>query len=141
MIVGSEVALAVVLLVVAGLVTRSFRELMNVDPGFRRAGVVSFRLELPRDRYADNATIRAFTNRLDERVRALPGVQSSGRVLRVPLSTFNFNVGFSVDGRTTVPRGANDLHAGLAPEQVLEPEASEPLVVHDKHAKRGPGRP
>jgi putative ABC transport system permease protein len=101
-IVGSEVALAVLLLAVAGLVMRSFRELMNVDPGFRRAGVVTFRLELPRDRYPDNASRRAFTARLDERVRGLPGVVSSGRVLRTPLSSYNFNVGFTVDGRPTV---------------------------------------
>jgi predicted permease len=99
MIVGSEVALAVALLAVAGLVVRSFRQLMSVDPGFRRDGVVTFRLELPRDRYADAPAIRGFTARLDDRVRALPGVQTSGRILRAPLSSYNFNVGFTVDGR------------------------------------------
>jgi predicted permease len=98
-IVGSEVALAVVLLVVAGLVVRSFRELMAVDPGFRRDGVITFRLELPHDRYADPAKLRAFAAQLDERVGALPGVTGTGRVLRTPLSEYNFNVGFTVDGR------------------------------------------
>ncbi len=98
-IVGSEVALAVMLLVVASLVVRSFRHLMAVDPGFRRDGVVTFRLELPNTRYGDPAKLRAFVAQLDDRVRALPGVSASGRVLRAPLSEYNFNVGFSVDGR------------------------------------------
>ena len=101
--VGSEVALAVVLLVVAGLVVRSFRELISVDPGFRTDGVVTFRLELPRDRYGDAATLRAFARRLDERVATLPGVTGVGRVLRAPLGEYNFNVGFSVDGRAATP--------------------------------------
>jgi len=97
-IVGSEVALAVMLLVVAGLVVRGFRHLMAVDPGFRRDGVVTFRLELPNTRYGDATTRRAFAAQLDDRVRALPGVSASGRVLRAPLSEYNFNVGFSIDG-------------------------------------------
>jgi len=96
-IVGSEVALAVMLLVVAGLVVRSFQHLMAVDPGFRRDGLVSFRLDLPSTRYGDATKLRAFAARLDERVRSLPGVTASGRVLRAPLSEYNFNVGFSVD--------------------------------------------
>jgi len=86
------------LLVVAGLVVRSFRHLMAVDPGFRRDGVVTFRLELPNTRYGDATTRRAFAAQLDDRVRALPGVSASGRVLRAPLSEYNFNVGFSIDG-------------------------------------------
>ena len=98
-IVGSEVALAVMLLVVAGLVVRSFRHLMAVDPGFRRDGGVTFRLELPNTRYGDAAKLRAFAAQLDDRIRALPGVTASGRVLRAPLSEYNFNVGFSVEGR------------------------------------------
>ena len=96
-IVGSEVALAVMLLVVAGLVVRSFQHLMAVDPGFRRDGVVSFRLDLPSTRYGDATKLRAFAAQLDDRVRTLPGVTASGRVLRAPLSEYNFNVGFSVD--------------------------------------------
>ena len=98
-IVGSEVALAVLLLVVGGLVVRSFRHLMAVDPGFDRDGVVTFRLELPNTRYGDPAKLRAFAAQLDDRVRALPGVSASGRILRAPLSEYNFNVGFSIDGR------------------------------------------
>jgi predicted permease len=102
-IVGSEVALAVVLLVVAGLVVRSFRQLTAVDPGFRREGVVTFRLELPNTRYGDPEKLRSFGAQLDDRVRTLPGVSVSGRVLRAPLSEYNFNVGFTVDGRPVTP--------------------------------------
>jgi putative ABC transport system permease protein len=105
-IVGSEVALAVVLLVVAGLVIRSFRELMAVDPGFRRDGVVTFRLDLPAERYDKPEKLRAFASALDERVRGMPGVTGSGRVLRAPLSEYNFNVGFTVDGRADPGAGS-----------------------------------
>ena len=103
-IVASEVALAVMLLVVAGLVVRSFRELMAVDPGFRREGAITFRLELPQSRYPEPAKLRSFVAQLDDRIRTLPGVTASGRVLRAPLSEYNFNVGFTVDGRP-VPTG------------------------------------
>jgi len=102
-IVGSEVALAVVLLVVAGLVVRSFRELMAVDPGFRREGVVTFRLDLPQQRYGEPAKLRTFVARLDDRIAALPGVTRNARVLRTPLSNYDFNVGFTVDGRPVTP--------------------------------------
>jgi predicted permease len=98
-IVATEVALAVTLLTGAGLLIRSFRELMAVDPGFRRDGVVTFRLELPRTRYGEPTKLRAFLAQLDERIRALPGVSAGARVLRTPLSEYNFNVGFAVDGR------------------------------------------
>jgi putative ABC transport system permease protein len=105
LIVGGEVALAVVLLAGAGLVVRSFGELMAVDPGFRRDGVITFRLELPRSTYDTPAKLRAFVAALDPRVRELPGVTSHAVVIRPPLSTFNFNVGFSVEGRPPTPAG------------------------------------
>ena len=105
LIVGAEVALAVVLLAGAGLVVRSFRELMAVDPGFRRDGVVTFRIELPRTTYDTPTKLRAFVAALDAHVQALPGVASHGVVIRPPLSTYNFNVGFTVDGRPQAPAG------------------------------------
>jgi predicted permease len=76
---------------------------MAVDPGFRRDGVITFRLELPNARYGDPTKLRAFGAQLDDRVRALPGVSVSGRVLRAPLSEYNFHVGFTVDGRPVTP--------------------------------------
>ena len=102
-IVAAEVAMAVVLLAGAGLVLRSFRELMAVDPGFRRDGVVTFRIELPRTRYDTPAVLRAFVAKLDSRVAQLPGVVRHAMVIRPPLSPYNFNVGFWVDGRPTTP--------------------------------------
>jgi len=85
--------------VVAGLVVRSFLQLIDVDPGFRRDGVITFRLELPQSRYRDATALRSFARELDARVAELPGVTRSGRVLRLPLSDFNINIGFTVDGR------------------------------------------
>jgi predicted permease len=102
-IVASEVALATLLLASAGLLVRSFQELTAVDPGFRREGVMSFRLELPRTRYADHASVRAFAAALDDRLRQLPGARATGRVVRTPIDQYDFSVGFTIAGRPLPP--------------------------------------
>ncbi len=72
-LVVSQVALAFVLLIGAGLMTISFMRAMNVDPGFRATNVATARISLPRNRYADEAARRGFLERLLERTRSLPG--------------------------------------------------------------------
>jgi putative ABC transport system permease protein len=80
-----EVALAMVLLVGAGLALRSFSRLMSVDPGFDAGGVVTARLNLPEAKYPDRATWTAFHRDLIRRLAALPGVESVGLNSAVPL--------------------------------------------------------
>ncbi|HET7452806.1 MAG TPA: ABC transporter permease, partial [Thermoanaerobaculia bacterium] len=85
-LVAGEVALAVVLLVGAGLVLRTILRLEAVDPGFRPERLVAARVELPPSRYARPESMRAFFMRLRESLAALPGVESVGAAQSLPLS-------------------------------------------------------
>lgn len=84
-LVMGQVALAVPLLVGAGLLARSFAALTRVDPGFRASGVLSAHLAIPRSKYPQDRDVAAFCARLRERVAELPGVASAGMVNRLPL--------------------------------------------------------
>ncbi len=73
-LVVSELALAVVLVVGAGLMLRSFATLQRVDPGFEPDGLLTFRLFLPQASYPAPSDQISFLNRLTERIRSVPGV-------------------------------------------------------------------
>jgi predicted permease len=74
-LVMAEVALAVVLVVGAGLMLRTVLNLMNVDAGFDRSRLVTFALDLPNPTYPQPEQILGFYRRLQDRLRAVPGVQ------------------------------------------------------------------
>lgn len=82
----SEVALSLVLLIGVGLLMRSFLSLQNVRPGFDPENILTFRLSLPRVRYPSPEERANFYHQLQERFRALPGVQSVGAVSKLPLT-------------------------------------------------------
>ena len=100
--VASEVALALMLLVGAGLLIRSFVNLASVNPGFRTSRVVSMQIVLPETRYAGGASKRQFYSDLIERVSAQPGTTHAGAVSALPLSPLGtqFDVPFVIDGVT-----------------------------------------
>jgi len=81
----AEVSLAVVLLVGAGLLIRSFVELTNVNPGFRPDNVVAFNLSLPSSKYEYERHVRAFVADLTQRLRQLPGSEEVGVTFGRPL--------------------------------------------------------
>jgi putative ABC transport system permease protein len=90
-----QVALALTLLAGAGLLGRSFARLTSVDPGFTPGGAVVLRFTLPEKKYPQPEQQVAFADKLLERVRALPGVQSAGVAQPFPFflgSTFYFNL-------------------------------------------------
>jgi putative ABC transport system permease protein len=91
----AEVALSLVLLVGAGLLIKSFRHLRDVRPGFNAAGVLTMSISLPYAKYPENAQRAQFFERLLENLPALPGVQSAGGVLSLPLNGSNYSVGRS----------------------------------------------
>lgn len=99
LLIVSEVALSLVLLVGAGLLIRSFVRLLAVDPGFRPEHVLAVSIPLPVSRYPAPAQEAAFFRRLLERVRELPGVRSAGAVTDVPLFGGS-STGFDVEGRS-----------------------------------------
>lgn len=82
----TEVALAVVLLVGAGLLGRTLWNLMTVDVGFDAAGLLTFDLAPPSSNYADADAVAGFYDELLDRLRAMPGVRSAALVNIAPLT-------------------------------------------------------
>ena len=106
-LVVAEVALAVVLLVGAGLLVRSFVQLTQSDPGFRPEQLVSFRVTLQGERYRDDVVVRARVGELLERLRVLPGVTSAAATSVLPLGGRGAMVGFAVEGAAPPPPNVN----------------------------------
>ncbi|MFL5578252.1 MAG: ABC transporter permease [Gemmatimonadaceae bacterium] len=102
-LVMSEMALAVVLLVGAGLLIRSFTRLIRVDPGFRTENVVTFSVTLPDAKYPFDRDKRALLGALVERLRALPGTQAVGVVFNRPMGRRVIRTVFDVAGRAPNP--------------------------------------
>ncbi len=92
----SQIALALVLVVAAGLVTRSFLRLLSVDPGFRAAHVLTFQVALPPAQYPDQPRIAALYHQALQRLSALPGVQSAGLTETVPLTGATESTGIRI---------------------------------------------
>jgi putative ABC transport system permease protein len=85
-LVVAQVALAFVLLLGAGLLMASFQQLLNVDPGFRPEHVLTGRVSPLKTRYSDEDSLRSYTSRALERIRALPGVEAAGATSFLPFS-------------------------------------------------------
>jgi putative ABC transport system permease protein len=85
-LVVSEMALAVLLLVGAGLLIRSFQHLLEVSPGFQRQHLLSMRLSPPAKAYPDGTPLQAFYQQVLNRVKTIPGVQAAGAVSELPMS-------------------------------------------------------
>ncbi|HZI08833.1 MAG TPA: ABC transporter permease [Myxococcus sp.] len=98
LLVVGQVALAVVLLVGAGLLIRGFAALSNTAPGFSARDVHVVRLSLPEARYAAPAALEQFSRQLMERVRALPGVQAASVSASVPMG-IGSSMEFAIEGR------------------------------------------
>jgi len=100
-----EVSLAMVLLVGAGLLLRSFQRVLETDPGFQPEHVLTASLSLPEFQYKSDAQVRSFYQRLMERLRQLPGVQTAGGSTDLPLNA-GWNHLFTPEGYQPPP-GAN----------------------------------
>ncbi len=98
--VAAEVALALMLLVGAGLLIRSFVQLTSVDPGYRTSGIVAAHIVLPASRYGPSATKKQFFDDLVSRVKVMPGVESASAVSALPMSSLGvqFELPFTIDG-------------------------------------------
>ena len=98
-----EMALAVVLLVGAGLMLRSLWALQRVPLGFDPSQVLTMRLSLPQASYQTPEQVVDFYNRLLDRVRAIPGVRVAGAVRALPLGSTIGDFGLRVEGFTPTP--------------------------------------
>ena len=108
LLVVSEVALSLVLLVGAGLMIRSFSRLLAVDPGFKADHVLTAFVSLPVSKYPKREEQTAFFDRLLERLRNVPGVSAAGVVSDIPLYGGS-STGFDVDGRPEAAPGQRPL--------------------------------
>ena len=95
----SEFALALVLLIGAGLMIRSFVALMHVDPGFDPRNLITMTISTKGTPEADPAQRPAFFAQVLERVRAVPGVEAAGYINHLPLTGDRWGFSFSIEGR------------------------------------------
>ena len=112
-----EVALALMLLVGAGLLIKSFARLQSVNPGFTTDHVLTAHIALPTARYADAPARGAFWTRLVDRARALPGVTAAGLTSNVPfngmISSGSYSIVGFVPGPTeAAPHGRQEVVGG-----------------------------
>ena len=99
-LVMGEVAFSLLLLVGAGLMVRTLVALNRVDPGFHPERTIAANASLPQPKYSDDDQVVAFTEGVLERVRGLPGVQSAGMVLSLPIRyAISGNLYLYIDGR------------------------------------------
>jgi putative ABC transport system permease protein len=103
LMVVAEVGMALMLLVSAGLLIRSFANLSSVDPGYRTSGIIATHIVLPNSRYPDAPSKRRFFDSLLERVKAIPGVSRASAVSALPMSALGvqFDLPFTIDGLAT----------------------------------------
>jgi hypothetical protein len=117
MLVVSEVASSVVLLIGAGLLIRSFSRLEDVNPGFRADHVLTMQLSLADSRYP-GIKVGRFYQQLIDRVQALPGVQSAGVCQYLPLSGRDVSLNFQIEGQPPA-NGADQPRAKLRTARII----------------------
>ena len=103
LLVVSELALSVVLLIGAGLLFRSFARLQNVSPGFNPSGVLTFDLTMTGQRYGDKQSILNTYRQLWEKLERTPGAIAAGAVTSLPLSESFAWTPITVEGRIPLP--------------------------------------
>jgi hypothetical protein len=126
LLVGAEIAFAFVLLVGAGLLLASFRNLLAVDPGFTAEHVVTGTTSLPSVRYPDNKAVIAATTREIEAIRRMPGVVSAGITSSIPFGGNHSDSVIFAEG-----------HAMRPGESVISPQLVEVTPGHIETMKIG----
>jgi len=104
-----EIALATALLIGAGLMLRSFVNLLRSDPGFRPEHVLTATVSLPAVEYKDGPDIARFYDELVTRLEAIPGVQAAGAGTDIPWTGYNDNTSFDLEGHPHDPN--HQVHA------------------------------
>jgi len=126
MLVVTEIALALVLLVSAGLMVRGFRNLANEEMGFDRRHVLTFRISLAESKYASAERIRGFYEQLIQRLQSLPSSESAAAVTAVPGGWWGWNsTPYSAEGQA--PEALGEIRSAGA--QSVTPEFFRALRV------------
>jgi putative ABC transport system permease protein len=98
-LVVAEIALAMVLVIGAGLMVKSLLRLQSQDAGFVAEGVMTFQVTLPQARYRSPDQISQSVQQIVDQMRTLPGVTAAGATNMIPLVNFGMNGGFNIVGR------------------------------------------
>ena len=106
-LVVAETALSFVLLIGAGLLTRSFLRLQDVPLGFRPSGVLTAGFSLPRNQYTKPEEWVSFYGRLVERLKGEPGAEAVAAALPLPLTGSGLNFAFTIEGRAAEGPGTD----------------------------------
>jgi putative ABC transport system permease protein len=112
-LVGGQVAMALVLLIGAGLLLKSLSHMAAVNPGFDSAGVMTASIQLPDNIYKDSEKRAAFFRGVNEKLAAIPGVSSAALAAPLPFTGFAPTSSFSIEGRPLGP-GDPGPHSGLS---------------------------
>ena len=107
LLVITEFALALGLMITAGLMMKSFVMLQQVRPGFDPGNVLTISLSLPEGRYNNDAKLSAFFQEFISRTENIPGVASVGAVWPLPLSGSDLISSYRVEGRQYLPDGSD----------------------------------
>jgi putative ABC transport system permease protein len=122
----SEIAIAMTLLVGGGLIARSFNRLQHVDLGFRPDNLLTMKMILPASKYSEHRKRVAFVDQVLERVKILPGVLSAGTTTNIPLEReIAYDSVFSVEGRP--PVNPNDVP--ITSHRLVSPDYLKTLGV------------
>jgi putative ABC transport system permease protein len=111
-----EMALAVMLLVGAGLLIRSYLRLQQVSPGFDPDGIITFNLSLPEAKYSNSSSVAGFTATLLARMRAEPGVETAAAVFGLPFGELSASTSFRNPSKPDTPDGP------IAGMRIVSPE-------------------
>ena len=106
LLVVSEIALALMLSVGAGLMIRSFAALQRVSPGFEPSHLLTFRVSLPGVQYDTAAKVEGFYSSLVQRLEALAGVRAAGLTVSLPPHLLSMTDNFMTEGMTLPPNQA-----------------------------------
>jgi putative ABC transport system permease protein len=126
----AEVALALVLLISAGLLIQSFARLGRVQPGLRTERLLTARIGLPDVAYPKNENIIAFFEQFMPRVRAIPGVESASAILPLPLSGSNMVTSFDIE-ESPLPEGQRP----GAPVRIITTDYFKTMGIPVRHGR------
>jgi putative ABC transport system permease protein len=153
LLVVGEIAAALVLLVGALLLIKSFAQLQQTATGLNPEQVLTMGLSLPESKYATTEAINNFHTRTLERVAALPGVQSVGLISKLPVQDYGYNGSVEIEGQAPPPKGQEvyvefravspdyfrtfgiPLLAGRGIEPHDQPESARVVVVNQTFAR------
>jgi putative ABC transport system permease protein len=107
-LVVSELALSVMLLIGSGLLIRSLWQLQHVNPGFNPANTLGMRISVPQSQYPGSRERAVLYQEMVDRIRAVPGVEDAAAINDLPFSGSRTSTSFDIDGLPSAPGESRD---------------------------------